>query len=251
MQWMTLNQKCFLANTMSQMKWRPYLKTQTNILLSLKHLFASISLWRTLNTYQWTQFELWFSWNMRVSFKTKPKSIDLSPTTGYNIEYTSTECNNGKTSLYVKKKWIINFEKTSKHKPKQLESTFIEVVQNKERIIIGFLCRHPSMELSEFNSHYLSNFLDNLSEENKTAVFLGDFNADLLKYGKDCNVSDFLDTMCLNLLLLHIACSTCVTVNSQTLIDNIFPNNYDSSFTLGNLVTTLSDHHAQFQLMEF
>ena len=107
------------------------------------------------------------------------------------------------------------------------------------------------MELSEFNNHYLSNLLDNLSEENKTVVLLGDFNADLLKYGKDCNVSDFLDTMCLNLLLLHIACSTCVTVNSQTLIDNIFPNNYDSSFTLGNLVTILSDHHAQFQLMEF
>ena len=107
------------------------------------------------------------------------------------------------------------------------------------------------MELSEFNSHYLSNFLDKLSEKNKAVVFLGDFNADLLKYDKDCNVSDFFDTMCLNLLLPHIACSTCVTVNSQTLIDNIFPNNYDSSFFLENLVAILSDHHAQFQLMEY
>ena len=52
------------------------------------------------------------------------------------------------------------------YKPKQLESTFIEVVQNKERIIIGCLYRHPSMELSEFNNHYLSNLLDNLSDEN-------------------------------------------------------------------------------------
>ena len=107
------------------------------------------------------------------------------------------------------------------------------------------------MELSEFNNHYLSNLLDNLSEENKTVVLLGDFNADLLKYDKDCNVSDFLDTMYSNLLLPHIACPTRVIVNSQTLIDNIFSNNYDSSFTLGNLVTTLSDHHAQFLLMEF
>ena len=107
------------------------------------------------------------------------------------------------------------------------------------------------MELSELSNHYLSNLLDNLSEENKTVVLLGDFNADLLKYDKDCNVSDFLDTMYSNLLLPHIACPTHVTVNSQTLIDNIFSNNYDSSFTSGNLVTTLSDHHAQFLLMEF
>ena len=91
-----------------------------------------------------------------------------------------------------------------------------------------------------------SNLLDNLSEENKTVVLLGDFNADLLKYDKD-----FLDTMYLNLLLPYITYPTHVTVNSQTLIDNIFSNNYDSSFTSGNLVTTLSDHHAQFLLIKF
>ena len=53
-----------------------------------------------------------------------------------------------------------------------------------------------------------------------------------------------------NLLLPHIACPTRVTVNSQTLIDNIFSNNYDSSFASGNVETTLSDHHAQFLLIE-
>ena len=54
-----------------------------------------------------------------------------------------------------------------------------------------------------------------------------------------------------NLLLPHIASPTRVTLNPETLIDNIFSNNYDSSFTSGNLVTTLSDHHAKFLLMEF
>ena len=171
---------------------------------------------------------------------------------GYNIEYTPTECNNGGTLLYVKKGINYKLRKDLQiYKPKQLESTFIEVVQNKERIIIGCLYRHPSMELSEFNNHYLSNLLDNLSEESKTVVLLVDFNIDLLKYGKNCNVSDSLNTMYSNLLLPHIACPTCVTVNSQTLINNIFSNNYDSSFTLRNLVTTLCDHHAQFLLMEF
>ena len=81
-------------------------------------------------------------------------------------------------------------------------------------------------------------------------VLLGDFNADLLKYDKDCNVSDLLDTMYSNLLLLLIASTTRVTLNSETLIDNIFCNNYDSSFTSGILVTILFVHHAQFLLME-
>ena len=145
--------------------------------------------------------------------------------------------------LYVKKGINYKLRRDLQiYKPKQLESTFIEVAQNKERIIIGCLYRHPSMELSEFNNHYLSNLLDSLSEENKTVLLLGDFNADLLKYDKDCNVSDFLDTMYSNLFLLHIACPTRVTVNSQTIIDTIFSNNYDSLFTSGNLGTTLSVH---------
>ena len=79
---------------------------------------------------------------------------------------------------------------------------------------------------------------------------MGDFNADLLKYDKDCNVPNFLDTMYSNLLLPHITSPTCITVNPQTLTDNIFSNNCDS-FTLKDLLINLPDHHAQFLLMEF
>ena len=107
------------------------------------------------------------------------------------------------------------------------------------------------MELSEFNDHYLSNLLYNLSGKNKTVVLLGDFNADLLKYNKDCNVSDFLDITYSYQLLLHIASPTRVTINSEILIDNIFSNIYVFSFISENVVTTMSDHHAQFLLIKF
>ena len=80
------------------------------------------------------------------------------------------------------------------------------------------------MELSEFNNHYISNLPDNLLAENKTTALLGDFIVDLLKYDKDCNVSDFLDTMYSNLLLPHMTTPIYVTINSETLIDNIFSN---------------------------
>ena len=53
-----------------------------------------------------------------------------------------------------------------------------------------------------------------------------------------------------NLLLPNITSPTRVTINSKTLIDNIFSNNYDSYLTSGNLVT-LCVHHAQFFLIKF
>ena len=152
--------------------------------------------------------------------------LDLSPTTvpGYNTEYTPAECNNGGTLLYIKK-GINKLQKDLQiYQSNQLESTFIEVVQNKENNYIGCLYSHFSMELCEFNNHYISNLPDNLLAKNKTTALLGDFIVDLLKYDKDCNVSDFLDTMYSNLLLPHMTSPIYVTINSETLIDNIFSN---------------------------
>ena len=153
--------------------------------------------------------------------------LDLNPTTvpGYNIEYTPAECDNGGTLLYIKKGINNKLQKDFQiYQSNQLESTFTEVVQNKENNYIGCLCRHLSMELSEFSNHYISNLLDNLLAKNKTIALLGDFIADLLKYDKDCNVSDFLDIMYSNLLLPHMTSPIYVTINSETLIDNIFSN---------------------------
>ena len=73
---------------------------------------------------------------------------------------------------------------------------------------------------------------------------LGDFNADLLKYDHNDEVADFLDALYSKLLLPNISSPTRIASTSATLIDNIFTNDYDSTFTSGNLETTLSDHLA-------
>ena len=131
------------------------------------------------------------------------------------------------------------------YKFKELESIFIEKTQNKEIIVVGCICRHPSMELSEFNSDYLAKLLEKLSLENKTIVLLGKFNVNLLKY-TNSNISNFLDLMQSSLLLPHFLSPIRTTATSATLIDNIFSNNCNSPYTSGNLFITLSDHHAQF-----
>ena len=162
---------------------------------------------------------------------------------GYNIEHTPTESSNGGTLLYIKQGINYKLRKDLQiYKSKELESTFIEVLEPgmpRNNMIIGCIYRHPSMELSEFNNHFLSVLLEKISKEKKAVVLLGDFNADLLKYDHDDEVADFLDAMYSKLLLPNISSPTRITSTSATLIDNIFTNDYDNTFTSGNLVTTL------------
>ena len=53
---------------------------------------------------------------------------------GYNFEFTSTECSNGGTAIYIKKGLNYKLRKDLEiYKSKQLESTFIEVnLKNKK-----------------------------------------------------------------------------------------------------------------------
>ena len=172
---------------------------------------------------------------------------------GYNIEHTPTESSNGGTLLYIKQGINYKLRKDLQiYKSKELESTFVEVLEpgmSKNNMIIGCIYRHPSMELSEFNNHFLSVLLEKISKENKMVVLLGDFNADLLKYDHDEEVSGFLDAMYSKLLLPNISSPTRITSTSATLIDNIFTNDYDNAFTSGHLLTTLSDHLAQILIV--
>ena len=105
------------------------------------------------------------------------------------------------------------------YKSKELESTFVEVLEpgmSKNNMIIGCIYRHHSMELSEFNNHFLSVLLEKISKENKMVVLLGDFNADLLKYDHDEEVSGFLDAMYSKLLLPNISSPKRITSTSAT-----------------------------------
>ena len=116
-------------------------------------------------------------------------------------------------------------------------------------MIIGCIYHHPSMELSEFNNHFLSVLLEKISKEKEMIVLLGHSNADLLKYDHDDEVANFLDAMYSKLLFPNFSSPTRTTSTSAALIDNIFTNNYDNVFTSGNLVTTLSDHLPQIWIV--
>ena len=103
------------------------------------------------------------------------------------------------------------------------------------------------MEVNKFNRLFLNTLSENLlSEKNKEIVLLGDFNIDLLKYEKDHNTADFLDQMYSASLVPHITSPTRITSHSRTLIDNIFSTDISENAISGNIVTSISDHLAQF-----
>ena len=78
---------------------------------------------------------------------------------------------------------------------------------------------------------------------------MGDFNIDLLKYDHNTDSASFLD-LYTNFLLPYISTPSRVTTHSRTLIDNIFSSNTEDGLISGNIISTISDHYAQFLLMK-
>ena len=105
------------------------------------------------------------------------------------------------------------------------------------------------MKLKEFNKDFMTYLNEKLlKEKNKHIILMGDFNADLLKYENDTDTADFLDQIYTSSLLPHITSPTGVSPKSKPLTDNIFSTDTNEEVTSGNILTSISDHLAQFLL---
>ena len=85
-----------------------------------------------------------------------------------------------------------------------------------------------------------------IPKENKTVFVLGDFNIDLLKYGKHNPTNEFPDLPSSHMFLPYILHPTRIHGQSRTLINNIFSNQYNKQAISDNLKLTISDHLPQF-----
>ena len=95
----------------------------------------------------------------------------------YLIEHTPTEASNGGTLLYINSKCSYKTRHDLEiYKPKELESTFIELIYPFEKnIIVGCIYRHPCMSVQEFNNNYLNKLLEKLNKEKKKDYAHGRF----------------------------------------------------------------------------
>ena len=106
-----------------------------------------------------------------IRFKLNKNSLNSISMSRHNIEHTPTESSKSGTLLYIKQGINYKLRKDLQIcKSKELESTFVGVLEpgmSKNNMIIGCIYRHPSMELSEFNNHFLSVLLLKISKEKK------------------------------------------------------------------------------------
>ena len=107
--------------------------------------------------------------------------------------------------------------------------------------------KHPTLQINEFKSDFISLLLLKLQKESSKIIFLlGDFNIDLLKYELSDSINNFIDTLSSNFLLPHILLPTRISKTS-TLIDSIFSNStFSEKIESSNVTSAFSDHHPRF-----
>ena len=164
----------------------------------------------------------------------------------YSTEFTPTESSAGGTLLYIANH--LSYIPRQDLRMNELESAFIEIMNPRKSNLVGTIYKHPSMDLTDFNSNYLSNLLEKVSKEQKSIFLLGDFNINLLNYNVQNPTNDFLDSLASNSFLPYILLPTRITSHSKTLINNIYKFNLPDSLS-GNLTVTISDHLPQFLIV--
>ena len=164
---------------------------------------------------------------------------------------TPTEASKGGVLIYAKEG--IDFkprEDLHIYKPKELESHFIEAINEKgKNIIIGTIYRHPCMYKNLFIDEYMLPLNDKLAKENKKTYLAGDFNFDFLNTDDNENFY-FFETMMANHMLPTITIPTKINPKRNTVIDNIFTNQIHPDMISGNLTVAISDHLHPFSLYQ-
>jgi hypothetical protein len=187
--------------------------------------------------------ELW-QFPANVNFKLK----------GYHPLMYSLRRNNvqgGGVGIYLKDKFEYTvLDGLSLFVDRILESIFVEVtVYKNTKIIIGSLYRsgstHPNLTVNdqfrEF-SELLSNLCSEISNLNRTVYLLGDMNLDVLKYGVNNHVTDYIDLLFSFGLLQLVINPTRCTSHSSTLIDHVLTNNSVDSCDTVIILSKISDH---------
>ena len=169
---------------------------------------------------------------------------------GYLLVSNSTEASAGGTAIYVCNS--LNYRNrqdlsSDMYQSKKLESTFIEISRKgRKSVVVGCIYKHPGMPVNEFADAYFAPTSDKVNKERKKGVFLGDFNINLLDFGKKKEVDKFIDTATSHNFFPTISLPTRITDSTSTLIDNIYISPDDISYESGNLLSGISDHLAQF-----
>lgn len=129
-----------------------------------------------------------------------------------------------------------------------LESTFIEISNFRQNILVGVIYRRPHTDLVTFISA-LSKAINTTESENKICT-LTDFDINLLQPQK-LSVQDLLATSHPKLHFCTITKPTRVHGPSATLIDHIWTNDLAKLLSSFIIYFSISDHFPNFSIFDF
>ena len=127
------------------------------------------------------------------------------------------------------------------------ESMFLKIYKKSSKFtkyIIGNIYRRPSSTLDEL-AQYIDEFTtvtQNLQEQHIKYYLCGDYNINLLKIDSLLHYNRFFENITTLRLFPQITRPTRLSGESNTLIDNIFTNDFCKPHLSGNFVTPISDH---------
>ena len=120
--------------------------------------------------------------------------------------------------------------------PHVFESIFFGVQTNKcKPIIVSVIYHansHPRADLYLFMSTILD-IQNKISNENKIAYLMGDYNINLLNFVTHQKTNDFIDSVIAQGFIPHITKPIRVTSVSETIIDHIYSNNIHPNYESG------------------
>ena len=163
-----------------------------------------------------------------------------------------TDDNRGGVAIFIKE--TINYKicnDLSVFIPYVYESLFVEITSNiGKNTIIGAIYRpntFPRADVDIFTTT-LFGLMDQINNENKKSVIMGDMNIDMIKYGSHDRTDSYVDGIFSRGFLPRIIRPTRITHTSATLIDHILTNDITVQSSSGILINDIADPFAIFYI---
>ena len=153
----------------------------------------------------------------------------------------------GGTLIYIDNKLRCKTQNDVKLcKERDIESTFLEIIESNTNKIVGCVYEHLNLPVSEYLQMITWIYFLRLTREKKNIILKVDFNIDILNCDSNKDTADFVDTIYASLLYSTINTPTQIRATSKTLVDNTFYNDFIEKMTAGNIASSISDYLTQF-----
>ena len=162
------------------------------------------------------------------------------------------DCNGGE-GIYIND----NFTYTKREDlsifiPHVFESIFCEVQDNQNKpVIVGVVYRPNSAHRADVDV-FICKVIEiqyKISNENKIAYLMGDYNINLLNFVTHQKTNDFVDNVIAQVFIPHTTKPTRITSNSATLIDHVYSNHNHPNYESGIIITDVADHFGIFHII--